>query len=169
MWTDKDILAAMIRAHDRNIDVRVVLEGNVYGLPYANATLMKTLKNAKIPVMYADTYRYTFTHAKFWIVDDRFFISTGNLTKSFFEGNRDFIFSSLDSQSRDFLEQVFVRDFAHEGIDKTAIPMHIVLSPVDARSKIERLLTSAKKDIIVYTQTLTDESMQDILKQQQEA
>ncbi len=169
MWTDKDILAAMIQAHDRGVDVRVILEGNVYGLPYANATLMKTLKDAKIPVIYADTYRYTFTHAKFWLVDDRFFISTGNLTRSFFEGNRDFIFSSSDTRTRDFLAQLFSADYAHGGIDKAAIPSYIVLSPVDARSKIERLLTSAKKDIIVYTQTLTDESMQDILEQQQEA
>jgi PLD-like domain len=168
MWTDKDILAAMLRAHDRNVDVRVVLEGNVYGLPYANANLMKTLKSAKIPVVYADTYRYTFTHAKFWLIDDRFFISTGNLTKSFFEGNRDFIFSSSEKGVLGFLEQVFVRDFDHESIDKTSVPTYIVISPIDARIKIEGFLTSAKQDIIVYTQTLEDNSMKSILQSQQE-
>jgi phosphatidylserine/phosphatidylglycerophosphate/cardiolipin synthase-like enzyme len=169
MWTDKDILAAMIQAHDRNVDVRVVLEGNVYSLPYANAKLMKTLKSAGIPVVYADTYRYAFTHAKFWLIDDRFFISTGNLTKSFFEGNRDFIFSSSEGETRDFLEQVFVRDFDHESIDKAKIPSHIVLSPIDARSKIERLLTSAQTDIILYTQTLEDDEIKEILQAQQDA
>jgi phosphatidylserine/phosphatidylglycerophosphate/cardiolipin synthase-like enzyme len=169
MWTDKEILAAMLRAHDRNVDVRVILEGNVYGLPYANTNFMKSLKAAGIPVAYADTYRYTFTHAKFWLIDDRFFISTGNLTKSFFEGNRDFIFSSSEERTRIFLGTIFDADFAHAGIYKAAIPSYIVLSPVDARAKIERLLTSAKRDIIIYTQTLTDESIQDILERQQEA
>jgi polyphosphate kinase len=168
MWTDKDILAAMIRAHDRNVDVRVVLEGNVYGLPYANANFMKSLKSAGIPVVYADTYRYTFTHAKFWLIDDRFFISTGNLTKSFFEGNRDFIFSSSESSTLDFLGKVFQADRVHEGIDRAKIPSHIVLSPIDARSKIERLLTSAQQEIILYTQTLEDDQIKEILQTQQD-
>jgi hypothetical protein len=159
----------MIRAHDRSVDVRVILEGNVYGLPYANANFMKALVSAKIPVMYADTYRYTFTHAKFWVVDDRFFISTGNLTRSFFEGNRDFIFSSSDRASLDFLEQVFLADFAHEGIDKARIPSHLVLSPIDAREKTEMILRSAKKEIIVYTQTLEDPAIKDILEDQQQS
>ena len=149
--------------------MRVVLEGNVYGLPYANANFMKTLKSVNIPAVYADTYRYTFTHAKFWLIDDRFFISTGNLTKSFFEGNRDFVFSSSESETRDFLEQVFVRDFDHEGIDKARIPPHIVLSPIDARSKIEEILISAQTDIILYTQTLEDDQIKEILQAQQDA
>jgi cardiolipin synthase A/B len=169
MWTDKDILAAMIQAHDRGVDVRVILEGNVYGLPHANTAFLNALKAVKISTVYADTYRYAFTHAKFWLIDDRFYISTGNLTRSFFEGNRDFIFSSSESGTLDFLEQVFQADALHEGVDRAKIPSHVVVSPIDARTKIEGIMTSAKQEVIVYTQTLEDDDIKEILTTQQNA
>lgn len=169
MWTDMDILRAMTRAHDRGVDVRAILEGNVYSLPYVNKRVFDGLREAGISVMHADTYRYTFTHAKFWIIDERFFISTGNLTRSFFEGNRDFIFSSADTLTLQFLEEVFARDFSHAGVNPSLVPPHVVISPLDARSKIEQLLSSATTEIIIYTQTLDDDSMKEILQSQHDA
>lgn len=167
-WTDKDIMNAMVDAHKRWVDVRVLLERNVYSLPRVNIPVYSTLQEAWIPIKYTDSYRFTFTHAKFWIIDDRYFISTGNLTKSFFESNRDFIFHSSDISTLDFLSSLFLWDFSYLGIDNSTIPNHIILSPVDSRSKIEYLLGRAQEEIILYTQTLTDKALIDLIEEKYE-
>lgn len=164
MWTDKDIMNAMIDAYKRWVDVRVLLERNVYDLPRVNVSLFSELEKSWIPVKYTDSYRFTFTHAKFWIIDDIYFISTGNLTKSFFESNRDFVYSSSDRYTLEFLVGLFDWDFSYLWIDKSKIPNHIVLSPVDARAKIEYLLEHAQHDIMVYTQTLADNRIIELLQ-----
>ena len=167
MLTDTDIISQLIVAHERWVDVRVILEGNVYGLPYANTRVLNTLKDAWVPVVYADGYQFTFTHAKFWIVDDRYYISTGNITKSFFQSNRDFVFSSQDTTILDFLLEVFSHDFDYITLNLSTIPTPIVLSPIDSRSKIEFLLQGAQSDITIYNQTLTDETIIDILREKE--
>lgn len=164
MWTDKDILKSVIDAHRRWVDVRIILERNVYDLPRVNIPILSELQKSWVPVKYADSYRFTFTHAKFWIIDDRYFISTWNFTRSFFESNRDFIFSGWDSESLVFLTQLFEWDFSYLWIDNGLIPNSIVLSPIDSRKKIEHLLGSAKKSIVIYNQTLTDSAILNILE-----
>lgn len=167
MLTDSDIVSELIAAHERWVDVRIILEGNVYGLPYANTKVLNRFKAAWIPVVYADGYQFTFTHAKFWVIDERYYISTGNLTKSFFETNRDFVFSAGDANILWFLEELFSQDFDYKTLDKSHVPSDIVLSPVDARDKIESILQGAQSEILVYNQTLTDESILNILSQKQ--
>lgn len=167
MWTDKDIMNALIDAHKRWVDVRVLMERNVYSLPRVNVPVYTELEKSGIPVKYTDSYRFTFTHAKFWIIDNTYSISSGNLTKSFFNSNRDFILSGTDTVTLDFLTSLFLGDFSYIGIDKELIPASMVLSPIDARSKIEYLLASAQKNIILYTQTLTDHNIINLLKEKQ--
>ncbi|MFZ2256002.1 MAG: hypothetical protein WAW59_01680 [Patescibacteria group bacterium] len=41
-------------------------------------------------------------------------MSTGNLTRSFFETNRDLIFSGIDSNILSFLGMLFVADFSYK-------------------------------------------------------
>lgn len=169
MWTDKDILTHVIDAHERWVDVRVILEWNVYGLPRANATIFSALQSAWVPVVYADSYRFTFTHAKFWVIDSRYYMSTGNLTRSFFETNRDLIFSGIDSNILSFLGMLFVADFSYKWVDNSLIPWYMVIAPIDARKKLESLLQGAERDISIYTQTLEDQRILSLLQQKQDA
>lgn len=141
LWTDTDILDAVVEAHTRGVDVRVILDGNVYGLPRANAKIYDTLTDVGIPVVYSDSYRFTFTHAKFLLIDDRFYISSGNFTRSFFESNRDFIYSSTDRDILSFLGEVFLADFDYRSIDISTIPHAIILSPTDSSPKLSLLLS----------------------------
>lgn len=93
-WTDIiPLTQAVIDAKNRGVDVRVLLEPNVYGTPTINQTVAKRLREANITITYSDAERYTFTHAKFWIVDDVYYISTGNWTKSSFSKNREYIYT----------------------------------------------------------------------------
>jgi phosphatidylserine/phosphatidylglycerophosphate/cardiolipin synthase-like enzyme len=141
-WTDKDILQAIVDAKKRSLDVRVVLEGNVYGTPRVNAPVFALLKKEGIPVVYADNSRFTFTHAKFFLVDNTYYISTGNLTRSFFLTNREFLFSDSLSDNLVFLENLFLADFAHREISPdVSLPDTLVLSPINSRSQLEFFLS----------------------------
>lgn len=168
LWTDKDILEAVIHARDRWVDVRVILEGNVYALPQANTDIYRRLLEANILVTYADGYRYTFTHAKFWIIDGEYFVSTGNLTKSFFETNRDMIVTWRDPRIYTFLLELFQRDFAHESLNED-VPSQVTLSPSASREKLLSLLRSAENQIDVFVQTVSDKEILALLQKKQGA
>lgn len=165
-WTDAaKIIEPIIQAKKRWVDVRVVLEGNVFWTPRINAPIYRKLKDANIIVAYADNNRYTFTHAKFWIIDNMYSISTGNWTASFFTKNREYIYSNTDSSTLKFLEEIFQADISHMSYkDLSHIPSHIVISPLNARSKIEGLMNSTQKKLVIYIQTLDDEGMLNIIK-----
>lgn len=139
------------------MDVRVILEKNVYGNPVINNPTIKKLQAAGVLLIFSDPMRYTFTHAKFWIIDDDYVISTGNWTKSFFEKNREYFYRGNDPITREALEQVFLSDQNRLAfVDPRAIPEHLVLSPVDSREKITHFLTSAQKSIVVFVQSFDD-------------
>lgn len=163
LWTDAQILDAVLDAHKRGVDVRVLLESNVYSLPRANKKIYDALKKANIEVLYTDNYRYVFTHAKFFIVDDRYYISTGNFTRSFFEWNREFIYSDRDLPTLSFLEDVLLSDFQYNNVSSSKIPSHIVLSPINSRTQVQSLIQSAEHEIIIYNQTITDNQILDFL------
>lgn len=157
-WTKIESLYTAIRdAKMRGVDVRVVLEGNVYGFPAINRPMWEFLESNNIPVTYADNEQFTFTHAKFWIIDQEYFISTGNWTQSFFKKNREYIYRGSDVTTREFLEKIFQRDYDWKGFYQTAeIPPHMVMSPLNSREKIQQFIRETEEEILVYVQTVTD-------------
>ena len=158
-WTEAaHLMDPIVRAKKRWVDIQVVIEGNVYGTPKINNPIVKKLKEEWVPVIYADNNRYSFTHAKFWIIDDIYSISTGNWTASFFTKNREYIYSGKDRWTLLFLEEIFLSDVKHLGYkDTLKIPSQIVISPLNARERIEDLINSTQENIIFYVQTLDDE------------
>lgn len=156
-WTDTSILDAVLDAARRWVDVKVILERNVYGTPTINKKVYESLLNSDIPVVYADNKRYTFTHAKFFLIDDVYFVSTGNWTKSFFTKNRDSIITGDDPVLASFLEQLFHADFTHQAfLDIKRIPQDVVLSPLNSRESFIQIIHTTKKSLYFYIQTLTD-------------
>ncbi len=157
---NEKIFQSLLNAKNRGVDVRILLEWAVYGNPSINVTAWKFFKENNIPVKYTDNNRYTFTHAKFWIIDEQYFISTGNWTRSFFDKNREYIYTGWDQTTRNFLEKIFEKDYNHEGfVQLSDIPPHIVISPLNSRDKIENFIKETKKEIFVYVQSVTDEKI----------
>ncbi len=164
-WTDKDILDAVLKAKLRWVDVRVILEGNVFGTPYINKPIATALQNANIPLRYADNERFVFTHAKFFLIDDVYFVSTGNLTRSFFEKNRDFIVSENDDSIVKTLEKIFLADFSYQWFTDVSLEdPFFLLSPINARWQIERFLQWSRENITIYVQTITDKEILQLLE-----
>lgn len=165
-WTEKETLAAIIQAKKRWVDVRVVLEGAVYRTPWINNDTIKQIRDAGIDFSYADNHRYTFTHIKTWIIDDRWCISTGNWSYSSFTKNREFIYCSDDTPILQNLEEIIRADFQHirpyfpEWLDP-----RIGLSPENMRSLLISVIQDAKKEIILYNQSITDEKILSLLKE----
>lgn len=132
--------------------------------PFINTTTFNTLENAKIPVKYADNSRYTFTHAKFWMIDDVWYMSTGNWAYSSFKNNRNYIYCSTDVWIYGNLKEIFLSDFSHEKpLFSSGMDSRMLLSPVNMRYWIEDRLKNAKKTIYIYNQSVTDPEVLDLL------
>jgi len=168
-WTEKDTLSAVIDAYHRWVDVRVILEWNVYGTPRINDPTHTALTQAGIPVMYSDNSRYNFTHAKFWLIDDVYCISTWNLTYSSFQKNRDIILCNSESQILWILSDIFEADILHEWpMFWSKIPKNIGISPINMRSRLMTFLDGAQNRIRIYVQTLSDPQILELLEKQSE-
>jgi len=161
IFTEKRILQALKDAKNRGVDVRVVLEKNVYGATSINAKTFKELQNAGISVTYDNSKLYNFVHTKLLLIDDVFLITTGNLSYASFTTNREFYVIGRDRENLRILENIFLADFAGQEISETTDTL--VISPIDSRKKIETLLESAEKDIFLYAQNFGDTRIEEIL------
>ncbi len=161
--TEKRIIQALKDAKKRGVDVRVVLEKNVFGATSINSAVFKALQGAGISVTYDNSKLYNFVHTKLLLVDDSYVISTGNFSYSSFTTNREFFVIGKNPSDLQVLQDIFSADF--EGREITEINNNLVISPIDSRKKIETLLKSAKKDIFLYAENFGDESILNILSE----
>lgn len=148
--TEKRIIGALQDAKKRGVDVRVVLEKNVFGATNINSKAFKVLQSAGVAVTYDNSKLYNFVHTKLLIIDDISIITTGNLSYSSFTTNREFYVINRDPTDLQVLQNIFLADFrGHEISESTN---NLVISPMNSRKKIETLLQSAKKDIFLYAE-----------------
>lgn len=112
--SDKGVVSALKDALSRSVDVRLVLEGNVVGQPTINRKPAAALQKAGAKIAWSDPTRFTYTHAKYLLADDAWWIGTGNFSHSTFTGNREFFTTSRQSSVLAALEATFLADFAHD-------------------------------------------------------
>ncbi|MCT4617346.1 MAG: phosphatidylserine/phosphatidylglycerophosphate/cardiolipin synthase family protein [Candidatus Gracilibacteria bacterium] len=154
--TEKRIQKALKKAYDRGLQVKIILEKNVYKAPNLNNKVFYNLKDYGIDITWAKN-NYALTHAKFFVIDDSAIISTGNISYSSFTKNRDFFIETSDENIVKILERIFENDF--EGINKAPYKHEIALSPVYSRIKLEELINNAKENINIYAQNFSDEKI----------
>lgn len=158
-WTEKETLQAVLEAKKRGVDVRVILERNVYGFPRMNDPHFHTLLEAHIPVVYSNP-EYTFTHAKFWIIDAQFCISTGNWSYTSFTKNREFFFCSENASIRKNLKEIFLSDYDYKTVYFSSwIHQNLALSPENMRPWLLSELQKTKKSLLVMNQSIEDPEM----------
>jgi len=160
--TEKRIISEFCAAQERGVDVRVILEGQVYGFPAMNKTSFNKLSACGVKVVYADNLKFTFTHSKFLLLDNSFMIGTGNFSHSAFVTNREIYFFGTDFTNVKSLEQIFFYDFDHKQM-VVSLSGTLLASPDTSRTKIETALRSAKKEILLYMESLSDKSIMSIL------
>ncbi len=167
IFTEKRIRKALIDAKKRWLDVKVILEKNIYKAENLNKDAFQDLEKAWIEVVYSNPENYSLNHTKMMIIDDKIIISTGNFSYSTFRYNREF-FILLDNKIflPIFLE-IFENDFL--GNKKNIHHPNLVLSPFSTREKLEYLLKNAWKSIKIYAHNISDNSVLNILLEKQKS
>lgn len=166
IFTEKRIKKALINAKKRGIDVKVVLEKNVYLAWNLNTKTFQELQRNGIEIAYSNPKNYSLNHSKMMIIDDEVMISTGNYSYSSFKYNREFFLFLENKQLLPIFLDIFWSDFA--GKKKNVYHNNLVLSPYSSRTKMEYLLKNAKQSIQIYAHNFSDENIGEILKQQKD-
>lgn len=148
--TEKRIIGALKDAKKRGVDVRVVLEKNVFGATGINSKAFKTLESAGVSVTYDTSKLYNFVHTKLLLIDDTSIITTANLSYASFTNNREFFIINTNPSDFETLQNIFLADFVGQEISESTT--NLVISPINSRKKIETLLSSAEKNILLYAE-----------------
>lgn len=161
IFTETRLRDALISAHKRGIDVKILLENNPYKAPYLNDKHFNTFKESDLSVKWSDPLNYSLNHAKFFIIDESAFISTGNISYSLFKYNRDFIVEINQQALVEKIVTLFKSDFQH--IKQWVIDENLVLSPDYSREKLSALIDASEKSIDFYFPYIADEAFKKLL------
>lgn len=162
LLTETNVIHALEDAANRGINVQVMLEGHPYGSgPVSPQQTIATLNAAGVHAQEADSH-YALTHAKILIIDTQtVFISSGNFTKTSLGGSsygadRDYMIVDTNAADVQACGTIFAADWANTATTPALADPQLVVSPVNARSKLLALIGGAKQ-----TLHLEEEEMQD--------
>lgn len=162
-FTQYDLAEALGNASARGINVSVMLEKSPVGGDTENWDVRYMLRHYGIHVKWANP-AYFLTHAKFIVIDGiETYVFTGNFTYSTFHKNREFGIEVTDPGIVKEIDSIFQRDWDRKSVDSINSP-DILLSPIDARSKIENLLNSATVSLDIWQQEMEDPEINNIVE-----
>lgn len=161
IFTEKRLKKAIIDAYKRWVDVKVILEKNVYKAPSLNTQTFRDLQKSWVSVVYSNGQNYALNHSKMMIVDDEVIISTGNYSYSTFKYNREFFLMLQNEQMAWIFQEIFESDFGGE--KKNFYHPNLVLSPFSSRTQMTFLLKNAQKSIKIYAHNFSDTEIMEIL------
>src|SRR5437764_1224934 len=155
--SSKPVLAALERAASRGVHVRILLEQHPNGTGSAVPALAyRSLQAHGVSVGWANpAFRYT--HAKWLVEPDRgqVLIGTMNWTTSAFTKNREFGVIDGDPAVVQESEAVFAADLRRSGVQGSVAAL--VVSPLNARASLLRLIGAARRTLDVYAEEIYDQ------------
>jgi len=155
---DPEINAALIAAHRRGVNVRVLY--NYYsfaaeGVKDPNQQMVDAFTLADIQTKRANE-SFAVTHQKTFSIDgSTAIIMTFNLQPDYFKTTRDFAIITIDPAEVAEVQRVFEADWNYQQIVPT-LP-ELVWSPVNSRQKILNLINSTSKTLDVYNEEVEDQ------------
>ena len=154
LLTDSDIRNALIARHKAGVDVKVLLNKTFPpGTTIDNSSAYSALHSAGVSVAWAPS-TFTYTHEKCVVIDGATaWIMTMNATNSAPTSNREFL--AVDTLSGDVseAEAQFAADFANRAYTPVG---NLLLSPVNSRSRILDLISSAHTTLDFEDEELSD-------------
>ena len=159
--SDKTIIQALIDAKKRGIDVQVILDHDEVEHEKQDGAF-HTLHNAGVTV-YSSSKAFVITHTKSFVVDGKTaYIMSLNLT-TITPTVRDAGYISHQNTTVKLFEDLFTTDVEKpktSGMKAPSyIPENIVLSPVDSHNKIENFIKSAKSEILLEVENISDDAI----------
>lgn len=159
----KSIIAALKSAKNRGVTVRVVMDKN------QNAAARTTLKSAGITVNDASG-DFPYFHVKVMILDgDRALVSSANFNDYSMQGERNYAILDHDKDDIEGLQKLFDNDFAGKSDAPDLSCTRLVVSPVNARSRLKELIQSAQTKLDLSVMYITDPEMANAVKERQAA
>jgi cardiolipin synthase len=156
-FTDTEFANALISAQDQHKHVRVLIQHHPYKYEDENQPIIDLLQSHNIVMVFPDQ-NFKLTHQKTLITDEHgALVMTFNLTHSTFKNERNFALQIDDPAEIKEIEAVYNADWQHKYIQVSQ--PDLVWSPDNSREKILALIHSAKQNIDVYAEGLTDYSV----------
>jgi cardiolipin synthase A/B len=151
--TQRSIVRALERAAAQGVAVYVLLDPHPFGMGLQPARMAASLQAAGIAVRWT-WRRYYYTHAKFFVIDDKMgVVSTANFSAAAFTNNREvLVFDRQRSDVHD-LSNVFRSDWDH--LPSESYDSQLILSP-GSRPLLTTFLLRARRTIDVYAEEIAD-------------
>lgn len=138
-------------------EVKLLLEDATF---WGNTQSWKSFKQATaltpIQIKNDSELGTNFIHAKSFVTDDAFIVSTANLWYPWFFQNREYWFISRDPDVVAAMKFVFERDWNWEFIRSRRLPEWVVMCPINCRDSLTMLLEQATKSIEIEAQYISD-------------
>ena len=163
MLTAPDAVSALLAARAAGAEVRVLLEPAPYGDPGANQPAFAALAAAGIDVRWT-ARSVGLVHAKLIALDDTAaFIMTLNLTGAGLGSNREYVAIDRDSGDVGWAERVWNADAIGGDSGPPPAGARLLVSPVDARSRLGASIDAATASIQIEIEELSDTDLVDRL------
>lgn len=154
LFTVDELVDRVVAAHQRGVEVRVLLDPDHDGNPDARGDLIA----AGVPVRDAPS-TFEFAHAKYLIIDgDTAVIMSANFNYGALDLERNYGAVTRDPDDIADLEAIFDSDWTQQGfadLDCT----RLVVSPVNARQRVLQLVNSADATLDISAIYLADSSV----------
>jgi cardiolipin synthase A/B len=154
--TQRSIVRALQRASAQGVAVYVLLDPHPYGMGRQPIQMAAVLRAAGVSVRWTSR-QYYFTHAKFFVIDDRLaVVSTANFSQAAFTSNRELLVVDHNREDVHDLSNVFRSDWDHIPVGQHNA--ELVLSP-GSRPILWTFLARARRSIEVYAEEVGDPAL----------
>lgn len=153
LLSDDDIIDALIRAHRRDVDVRVILEPEPFGGAQTELETWRRLDAAGINVRWSPG-RFRFAHIKLLVIDEQVTVIMNlNMTQAAFSQNREFAYLTTDPVVCEEAIALFDADWSGEPSPPAE---RIITSPESSRKELLAFISAARHSIDIYAEVLND-------------
>lgn len=154
-FTDPILIQAVVRAHERGVKVRVMLNPSRFTGEHDNDEAFEVFKNAKVPVEETNP-KYPITHEKSMVVDGKqAFIMSLNWAPKYFGETRDYGLVTNDPAEVAEVAACFEADWTRS--DFTPPPVsNLIWSVGKAREEVIHFIGSAEKTLYIQHEKYVD-------------
>jgi phosphatidylserine/phosphatidylglycerophosphate/cardiolipin synthase-like enzyme len=158
--SDREVIDAIKDAHNRRVDVRILLEEHPFGGGGNQPGIYNEFKGAGINIRWSNPV-FTFSHIKTFVIDNQVaLIMNLNLSKSSFTRNREFGIITTDPAAVQTAANIFESDWTRS---EEPDPGPLVVSPTNSRTELLGLINGSTKSLDIYAEVMRDRDVMNAL------
>jgi len=155
VYSDPGLLAAVIAAHERGVNVRVMLNLARRDGEDDNKETRKALKHAGIELIDSNP-KFGITHEKSMVVDDAIaFVKSLNWATKNLTETRDYAITTSHAHEVEEIIACFEADWNRQKFDPGANP-HLIWCPLNGRERLVRFIDAVQHTLFVQNERYQD-------------